>query len=75
MLPIGGFGASIDLKDAYWHIPIRLHYRKYLGFMIGGQKFRFRVLPFGLNIAPRIFTKICRPILRELRTKGLMVLV
>ena len=32
-------------------------------------------MPFGLNIAPRIFTKLCRPILRELRTKGVKVLV
>ena len=75
MLPIGGYGASIDLKDAYWHIPIHPHFSKFLGFMIGGKKYKFRALPFGLNIAPRIFNKICRPILRELRMKGIAVLV
>ena len=42
MLPVGGYAASIDLKDAYWHIPVHPHYRKYLGFRIGRQKYRFR---------------------------------
>ena len=74
-LPVGGYGTSIDLKDAYWHIPIHPYYRRFLGFAIGGKKYRFRVLPFGLNIAPRIFTKMCKPILKELRTRGILVLV
>ena len=75
VLPQGVFATSIDLKDAYWHIPIHPYYRKFLGFAIGGRKFRFRAMPFGLNIAPRVFTKLCRPILRELRSRGVNVLV
>ena len=65
----------IDLKDAYWHVPIHQSFRRFLGFRIGNQKYRFRVLPFGLNIAPRIFTKLTKPILRELRLLGVGVLV
>ena len=75
ILPEGAFTASLDLKDAYWHIPIANHFRKFLGFRIGTVKYRFRAMPFGLNIAPRIFTKICKPILQELRRKGIGVLV
>ena len=75
VLPLGAFSTSIDLKDAYWHIPVHPYYRKFLGFSIGGKKYRFRAMPFGLNVAPRIFTKLCRPILQELRRRGVNLLV
>ena len=41
---------SIDLTDAYLHIPIQPRSRKYLRFM-------FTVLPFGMSLSPWIFTK------------------
>ena len=75
LLPAGSFMTSIDLKDAYWHVPIHKSFRKYLGFRLGRRKCQFRVLPFGLNIAPRVFTKLTKPILRELRLLGVGVLV
>ena len=75
VLPLGSFACSIDLKDAYWHVPIHPVFRKYLGFRIGKQRFQFRALPFGLNIAPRVFTKLCKAVLKELRLKGIPVLV
>ena len=74
VLSPGSFAASIDLKDAYWHIPVLPHFRKYLGFKLNNTKYRFRAMPFGLNVAPRIFTKMCRPILKELRAKGVQVM-
>ena len=75
LLPVGAFTTSIDLKDAYWHVPVHRHFGKFLGFSINGKKYCFRAMPFGLNVAPRIFTKICRPIVRELRLKGINLLV
>ena len=75
VLPVGGYGASIDLKDAYWHVPIHPRFRKYLGFSLGGIKYCFKALPFGLNIAPRIFTKISKAILKEVRRRGVLALV
>ena len=29
VLPVGAFMTSIDLKDAYWHVPIHWSFRKY----------------------------------------------
>ena len=75
LLTVGSFMTSIDLKDAYWHVPIHRSFRKYLGFRLGKRKYQFRVLPFGLNIAPRVFTKLTKPILQELRLLGIGVLV
>ena len=42
------FMASIDLKDAYYSIPIRKEDRKYLSFFWDGNFYRFTCLPNGL---------------------------
>jgi len=75
VMPKGSWMVSIDLKDAYWHVPIQESFRKFLGFCIKGKKFQFRAMPFGLNVAPLIFTRLTKSILKELRLKGVQVLV
>jgi hypothetical protein len=45
----GDWAASIDLKDAYFHVPIALDARKFLRFVWRGRLFQFCVLPFGLS--------------------------
>ena len=50
----GQWVISIDVKDAYLHIPIRSAYRKYLMFAYRGKTYRFTVLPFGLATAPYV---------------------
>jgi hypothetical protein len=45
----GDWAASIDLKDAYFHVPINAADRKYLLFGWRGCLFQFCVLPFGLS--------------------------
>ena len=65
--------ATIDLEDAYWHIFISPRYRNYLAFTVERKTFRFKAMPFGLNIAPRIFTKIVGVIIRHLRLAGIQV--
>ena len=64
---------SLDLKDAHWHIPIAKSHQKYLAFSIVQGNFCFKAMPFGLSIAPRVFTKICAVIVQELRSKGVLV--
>jgi len=54
----GDWVAKLDLKDAYFHIPIHPKHRMFLRFAIQGKCYQFRALPFGLTSAPRIFTKI-----------------
>lgn len=62
--------ANIDLKDAYHLIKIHEHSRKYLRFIWDGLTYEFNVLPFGLNTAPYIFTKVMKPVVKLLRTCG-----
>ena len=66
---------SIDLTDAYLHIPIHPRSRKYLRFVYEHQVFQFTALTFGMSLSPWIFTKlmnVCRislPIPRRLANK------
>ena len=48
----GEWISSIDLSDAYLHIPIHPNSRKYLRFCYKAQVFQFTSLPFGLATAP-----------------------
>ena len=75
ILPKGSWTVSLDLKDAYWHVPIKKSYKKFLGFKLGHHKFQFRVIPFGLNIAPIVFTRITKVLLKTLRLKGVCLVV
>src|SRR4029434_10351877 len=64
---------TIDLKDAYFHVPIHHRHRRYLRFAFGGIAYQFNALPFGLALAPRVFTKCVEAAIAPLRLRGLRV--
>ena len=49
---------KIDLQDAYFHVLIDPDSRKYLRFAFENKVYQFGVLPFGLNTAPKVFTRL-----------------
>lgn len=61
-----------DLKDALWHIPIHSWFRSFLGVSIGKKPSQFCVLPFGLNVATRVFPKLWEANLYNEKLKYLM---
>ena len=67
--------AVLDLKDAYYSVPIRTEDRKYLRFEHEGQLYEFVCLPNGLSSAPRIFTKLLKPALAKLREEGVLLVI
>ncbi|KAL8590051.1 hypothetical protein ACOMHN_034282 [Nucella lapillus] len=67
----GDWAASIDLKDAYFHINIAQAHRKYLRFVWRGRTFQFKALPFGLSLAPFVFTKVCTEVASLARTRAI----
>ena len=71
----GCYIASVDLKDAYWHVPIHKRLRKFLAFAVGDRVYQFKVMPFGLNIAPRVFTKIMKPVAAKLQKLGMNIVM
>lgn len=68
-------GGKIDLKSAYWQVPLGDALRRYMGCSIGNDFLAWQVLPFGLAMAPRLFTEIMRPLLLAWRSIGIRVLV
>ena len=68
----GAWMASIDLKEAYYAIPVSEADQKFLVFQWEKKFFKFTCMPFGLSSAPWIFTKTLRPIFAEFHKKGHM---
>ena len=50
------YAASVDLQDAYLHVPMHPRARPYLRFVHQQQVWQFKALPFGLSTAPFVFT-------------------
>ena len=73
MISPGAYFASLDLKHAYYTIPVVLEQRKFLKFLWLGNLYEFNALPMGLSSSPRIFTKVMKPPLAYLRQKGCTV--
>lgn len=62
--------ASIDLKDAYFSLPVHQNSQKYFKFVWQGVLYKFTCMPQGLACAPRLFTKLLKPVYAYLRSLG-----
>lgn len=65
------FLTSIDLTDAYFSVRIHKDFRKFLRFTWRGVLYEFKCLCFGISSAPRIFTKILKPVYAFFRQLGI----
>jgi len=65
---------SWDIRDAYHHLTVRPTDRTYLAFRTLGRVFVPVTMPFGLRVAPRTWTKVCRPVVAELRRLGFRII-
>ncbi|XP_053195327.1 LOW QUALITY PROTEIN: uncharacterized protein LOC128379724 [Scomber japonicus] len=70
----GNWFTTVDLRNAYFHIPIHRGHRKYLRFFFQGTAYEYAVLPFGLSLSPRTFTKCMEAVLAPLRRQGIHIL-
>ena len=71
----GDFAFSIDLQDAYLHVPIVKHHHHFLRFVWCNVPYQWKVLPFGLATAPRVFTSLMKPILFLCHCKGFHIVI
>ena len=74
MITPGCYMASIDLKDAYYSVPIADEYQKYLKFEWANALYKFKALPNGLASGPRLFTKLMKVPLAVLRQQGCVII-
>ena len=71
----GDYTFKIDLQDVYFHVLIYPDSRKYLHFAFENKVDQFRVLPFGLNTAPRVFTCLGHTVQAYLHRQGISVIL
>ena len=64
MMKPGCFMASVDLKDVCYTFPIHPSHQKYLKFCFDGAFYQYTCLAS----APRIFTKLLKPVYAKLAT-------
>ena len=69
----GEWVVSVDLTDAYFHIPIHQRSQKLLRFHVGGRSFQFRALPFGIATAPIEFTRVVKEVKLMLQNMGIRI--
>ena len=66
---------KLDLKDAYYSVPIHPDHRRFLRFVFNGKTFELQCLPFGLRSAPRAFTRLMTPIIAHIRSLGIRIVI
>ena len=70
-IQLNDWAFSLDLTDAYLHVPIHPRSCKYLRFTLGGQVYQFKALPFGLSTSPFVFTLLMKVIATFLRKRAI----
>ena len=74
VLNVGDWAFSVDLKDAYLHVPLHPNSCKYLRFAVEDKVLEFKALPFGLNTAPRLFTRLAHAVAAYLHQQGISII-
>ena len=70
---LNDWAVSIDLTDAYLHVPIHRQSRKYLRFVHEDQVYHFSALSFGMSLSLLIFSKLMDVIAAFLRQRAISV--
>ena len=69
----GEWVTSIDLTDAYFHVPIHPQSQKYLRFQTKKGVFQFQALSFGVATAPLEFTRIVKEVKLIVQARNLRI--
>lgn len=62
------------LVDAYFHISIAPHHRRFLRLTFQRRAYQFTVLPFSLSLFHRVFTRFIQAALEPLQQEGMPIL-
>ena len=65
------WAVTLDLQDAYLHVPIHPSSRHLLCFAYKDQVYQYQVLLFGLKDSPWVFTRLVAVVIASLRQSGI----
>jgi hypothetical protein len=71
----GEWAAKIDLKDAYFHLPVNEALRPFLRHKVGDQVWEYQAGPFGLNVMPQLFQGVVKTFEKKWRKVGVQVYI
>ncbi|XP_068129719.1 collagen alpha-1(VII) chain-like [Hyperolius riggenbachi] len=78
LIPKEAFMATLDIQDAYLHVPIHPAYQQFLRFAVRVgdtiHHYQYRALPFGISSAPRIFTKVMAEVTSFLHQQKIQII-
>ena len=66
-------GRVYPLKDAYFLIPIKTTFRKYIQFCFLNQTWQFKALPCSLSVTPQIITAIMSFVAKLCHEQGINI--
>ena len=71
------YGMLVDLKDAYLTMGLHPSHRKYCRFRcpVTGVRYQWKTVSFGTSEAPKICTKVLRPLIGILKSLGIRCLI
>jgi hypothetical protein len=72
-IDLGMWTTSLDLTDAYFHIPISPKFRKFMRFVWEDRVYAFKTMPFGLSTAPLVFTRIFQVVVAHLHSQSIFI--
>ena len=73
LVPLLTYFTKIDLKNAYYTIPVSSNYQKYLKFANNQDLYKFTCLPNGYCHGSRKFTKVLKPPLSTLKLDNITI--
>ncbi|KAK0417299.1 hypothetical protein QR680_012929 [Steinernema hermaphroditum] len=75
LLTQGDFMIKIDMKGAFFGIPMAPSSQPYLSICFADNYYCFTALLFGLSLAPYVYTKVMRTVAAWLRSQGIRLIV
>lgn len=66
---------KLDLREAYFWVPIKYAHCKFLCFPWRGKVYQFQAMPFGLGVGPSYYIKLLKRVIAFLQRIGVHLIV
>ena len=71
LLQVGDWAIWLDLRDAYFRVPIYHHHRQFVKFRWNSERLSVQMSALFLSTSPHTFTRVTKPVVQSLGTMGI----